>query len=429
MKAIKPFLRGGTYQFRKRVPRRYSAVEPMPIIQLALHTDSLSVARQKAPMVWAEMIEGWEAKLVGEDMEGEARLAAARDLAQRRGVRWMHVNDVAGLPLSQLLTRLDMVPDKPKKQDLPIIEAVLGTPAKSSIKVSEALDHFYTIAEERVIGKSKDQLRKHKNPRKRAAANFIAAVGNKELASITAEEMFEFRAWLTARVRKGSVKAASANKDITHLVSVWKAVAQSKGFQLGFSTEGLYLKTDADDDEQRPPFSRGWITSKILADGALGGLNTDARLILLGMINTGYRPSEGAGLTAEEIRLDVDVPHIVIQPNANRALKTPQSRRIIPLTGVSLDAFKEARAGFPRYSDNAATLSGTINKFLRDNALLETADHSLYSFRHALEDRMLEAGIDERVRRDILGHKLNRERYGEGGALAFKRDLLLKVAL
>lgn len=37
---------------------------------------------------------------------------------------------------------------------------------------------------------------------------------------------------------------------------------------------------------------------KLLGPGALSGLNTQARCILLGMINTGYRTSEGAGLLA-----------------------------------------------------------------------------------------------------------------------------------
>ena len=35
--------------------------------------------------------------------------------------------------------------------------------------------------------------------------------------------------------------------------------------------------------------------------------------------------------------------------------------------------------------------------------------------RHAIEDRMLEAGIDERIRMHILGHQIGRERYGQGG--------------
>jgi sulfite reductase (NADPH) flavoprotein alpha-component len=46
-----------------------------------------------------------------------------------------------------------------------------------------------------------------------------------------------------------------------------------------------------------------------------------------------------------------------------------------------------------------------------------------------VQDRMLEAGIDERIRRDLLGHKLNRERYGQGGSLEHIAGLLAPLAL
>lgn len=423
-----PILRGSTYQLYRRVPRRYASVEDKPFVRISLHTDSRDIARRKALLIWESLIEGWEAKLDGHDKEGEARLAAAANLAAKKGFRFLQADEVAQLPVREILNRLAVIPDEPKKADLPIIEAALGTPPRSSIKVSEAINHFYKVAGDKVLGKSEDQLRKHQNPRKMATANFIKAVGDVEVAKITAEDMWEFRQWLTTRVRKGEIKAASANKDITHVNAMWKVVSQSKGFRLGYTTEGLALDTSGDEEDTRPPFSSTWIKDKILKEGALGGMNAEARLVLLGMVNTGYRPGEGAGLTADEIRLDSNVPHIVIQPNRNRALKTPQSRRTIPLTGVSLDAFRQAKAGFPRYADNSATLSGTVNKFLRENKLLETDEHVMYSLRHSFEDRMLEAGIDERIRRDMLGHKLNRERYGSGGSLDHIHGLLAAIA-
>lgn len=430
MSKIVPFLRGGNYQFRKRVPRRYAAVEPMPFVQLSLHTDSLTVANQKAPIVWAELIEAWEAKLAGESMEGDERLNAARALAQKRGFRFMPIKEVANLPIKEVLQRLDQIKDQPTRADLPVIEAMLGTPEKSKIRVSQALDEFYSVAGERVIGKNDDQLRRHKNPRIKATKNFIDAVADKELTAITAEDMFEFRKWLAERVVKGEISAASANKDMTYLLAMWKPVAQSKGFKLGFDTEGLMLKTVRNSrKDTRPPFSDKWIKERLLADGALGGLNTDARLILLGMINTGYRPSEGAGLLPDEIVLTANVPHIIIQPNKNRALKNTQSERIIPLTGVSLEAFREAKNGFPRYAKNSATLSATVNKYLTERNLLETPKHVMYSLRHAMEDRMLTNKVDERIRMDILGHQISRERYGKGGELAHIHGLLNEFAI
>lgn len=136
MNPIKPFLRGGTYQFRKRVPRRYASIEPMEIVQLSLYTDSLEFARRKAPEVWSEMIEAWEAKLAGLETVGEDRLLAARDLAAKREFRFLHVKDVAELPLGEVLKRLDMIQSSPTKADLPIIEAALGSIEPSGVMIS-----------------------------------------------------------------------------------------------------------------------------------------------------------------------------------------------------------------------------------------------------------------------------------------------------
>ncbi|WP_246588005.1 DUF6538 domain-containing protein [Paracoccus bogoriensis] len=81
-------LRENTWHIRKRVPVRYAAIEPRPIIHISLHTDSRAIAQAKAVQVWSELIEAWEAKPDGAEQEAEARMAAARNLAQRRGYRY-----------------------------------------------------------------------------------------------------------------------------------------------------------------------------------------------------------------------------------------------------------------------------------------------------------------------------------------------------
>ena len=179
--------------------------------------------------------------------------------------------------------------------------------------------------------------------------------------------------------------------------------------------------------KKRPPFSAEWIRDRLLAPDALAGLNPEARAIVLGMLNTGLRPSELAGLRAEEIVLDHSFPHLRLKP-LGRQLKSGNAERQIPLLGVSLSALTDFPAGFPRYQDSSASLSATVNKFLRENRLLETPEHTLYGLRHSFEDRMLEAGIDERIRRDIMGHALGRERYGDGGRLATIAALLAPIA-
>ncbi len=292
------------------------------------------------------------------------------------------------------------------------------------------------LAADKTLGKSDDQLRRWKNPRKKAVRNFIEVVGgDKALPDITGDDMLDFRGgwWLEKLESDNLTPPNSANKDLIHLGGdVLKTVNKMK--RLGLVLPPLSdLSFKEGEARQRPPFSESWIKDHLLKPGALDGLNKDARCILLAMVNTGARPSELASLTGAQIHLDAPPvpPHISIEP-VDRQLKTRNARRVIPLVGVSLDAFKACPPkGFPpKYRTTSASLSATVNKYLRANGLMETPGHSLYGLRHSFEDRLLAAGIDERIRRDLFGHALDRERYGKGGAsLAHVRDLIQRVAL
>lgn len=108
MKTPMPVLRGDQYYIRRRVPARYAAIDERDFVQVSLHTDSLIIAKSKAAEVWRQMVEAWEAKLDGHHAEGATRMKAARNLAQRRGYRYMDASDVARLPIEEILTRVEV---------------------------------------------------------------------------------------------------------------------------------------------------------------------------------------------------------------------------------------------------------------------------------------------------------------------------------
>lgn len=92
-------------------------------------------------------------------------------------------------------------------------------------------------------------------------------------------------------------------------------------------------------------------------------------------------------------------------PNG-RELKQRHTARDIPLLGVSLEAARRivARGGIMRYRHKATGWSNLVNKYLETNGLQETPAHTVYSLRHFVEDALLAARVDDRVRADILGH-------------------------
>lgn len=422
---IKPRAKNGTLELRRRVPKKYASVEPRQVIWVSLETDSPSVAQSRAASLWQQQIAQWDAMLAGESSIPQVRLDAARQLLETKGFIYTPISKLLEQPIEDILQRVEAISINKGVPNTKDAEALLGTLPDSGLKISRVLELFWQLTASDMQGKSQDQVRRARNPVIKAVKNFIDVIGDKTIETINRDDMLDFRQWWTERLKNESLTKNSANKDFTHIGKVLRSVNKLKRLNLDLPLGELAFKEDEAD--KRPPFSTEWIRSKLLAQGALSGLNTEARCILLGMVNTGYRPSEGAALLSTHIQLDANVPHIMIRPEG-RQLKTRDSKRLIPLTGISLEAIRECRHGFPRYRDNPA-LSATINKFLRENNLMESDDHVLYSLRHAFEDRLLAAGVDERIRRDLMGHSLGRERYGAGASLEQTHELLQRIAL
>jgi integrase len=422
---IQPRAKNGLIELRRRVPKKYASVETRKEIWVSLQTDSPSMAEVHAISLWQQQIAQWEAMLAGTSVVPEVRLDAAKQLVEAKGFRYMQADVLLNQPVEDIVKRVEAISFSkgiPKVKDA---EALLGVLPDPGLKISRVLELYWQLSANKMIGKSKDQVRRAKNPVIKAIKNLVDVIGDKTINSISRDDMLDFREWWNERLARQGLTSNSANKDFTHIGKVLRSVNELKRLGIDLPLGGLAF--DEDDGDRRPPFSTEWIRSRLLAPGALSGLNTEARCILLGMINTGYRPSEGAALLPQHIQLDSAVPHILIRPEG-RQLKSKNAKRTLPLTGISLEAIRECQNGFPRYRDKPG-LSATINKFLRENALMESDDHVLYSLRHAFEDRLLASGVDERIRRDLMGHALKRQRYGAGASLEMAHELLQRIAL
>ena len=120
-------------------------------------------------------------------------------------------------------------------------------------------------------------------------------------------------------------------------------------------------------------------------------------MLCFALIETGCRPSELSNILPENICLDADVPHIRIRSTKERQLKSKASIRDIPLVGVSLEAMKLARNGFPHYTERGYLLSQSLMKAFKARKLIPSDNHRIYSFRHSFKSRML---TDVSPRRD-----------------------------
>lgn len=412
------------YYFNRRVPEEVREYDPRERIRVSLKTDSKEIARRKA-IILNDQIEGYWQELIAKNQPYENKsFQRAVRIARQLGFSYQPMATVIQLPRDELLNRIMAVNEATPKQ----IRAVLGTDKVQALPVSAALVKFWEFTKDRTIHKTPEQLRKWRSPRLRAIDNFTKVVGNKDIKMITRDDSIKFRDWWVARVQAEGLNAATANKDIVHIKNIMETV--SDNLKLDIDVKHVFRKLILKKrfSKKRLPFTSEQIRTMLHSE-KLQNLNTEARWFLFAAADTGARPSEILGLLPEDIKLDADIPYIFIKDRQERALKTAHSERKIPLVGYSLEAFKNMPLGFPGYRDRTDSLTATVNKFLRENKLLPSSQHTIYSFRHSFQNRLLAVKAPDRVQVDLMGHKFQREDYGDGSSLELKKEFMEMICL
>lgn len=415
------FCRGkkGLFTHRRRRPKRYENVDQRPIIRTALNTDDALVAQEKATRIEQLQDLMWEAALAGRDKDSMELHDRLRNIAEMRGFAYMPADEIAFLPTTKILDRIEAAVTPTE------LGATLGAVRAPQITLSALFDEFSRLTEDRQTNKSPEQMRRWQAVRLKAIANLQNVLGDVPIDDIDREAALRFRTWWWDRIKGGKLTANSGNKDITYLSGMLSQVCDLRGIQNLKPFAGLRFQ---EAENRRASFSRDWISDRMLKPDALSGMNSEARDVLLAIVNTGARPSEIVNLRADCIDLQGNIPTIEIRPDG-RELKTRHSQRFVPLVGVSLEAIRRNQDGFPRYADKATHWSNAANKFLRENGLLESPRHAAYSLRHSLNDALINVGCTDRIRKDIMGHRGEAGViYGAGAALETKLEWLTKIA-
>ncbi|ANN58698.1 integrase [Mesorhizobium loti NZP2037] len=438
-------LRQGNYHYKRRVPVTIAHLDGRaPHVRASLKTDDRGLARKKRDLLeaaddalWASLITKGVTDPARRRYEAAVKRVEALDFTFH-GATYFEQPEA----FDDLVDRLRHVlatGQEDQTTALPLIGAV-DVP---KTKVSDAFDTYCTeIVADELIGKSQVQKDQWKKVKRRAVNNFIKLNGDIAMEEITIDHAKKlYRHWLARVLARSAptdpqgVKPAGAsagNRDVGNMRVLYEAYFKYQGDSrrenpfdgLGFSNK---VK------RPRPPIPTDWIRDTIMKPGNLATLNEEARGILLILIETGARPSEICNLEPHAIRLANKVPHLSIEPREDpdnpREIKTDSSRRLVPLVGVALAAAQRHKGGFPLYRNRENDLSSMLNQFLRRNGLLPTKAHTVYSLRHSFEDRMKEAGIDDELRRLLMGHTVDRPKYGSGGSLEWRRKELTKIAL
>lgn len=284
----------------------------------------------------------------------------------------------------------------------------------------------------------------------RVINKLIELFGNIQLAELTNDHIHLYKQHLleTPNAQGKKNTTGTVRRRLKTGAAAFNLVNEQKRLKLDNPFKNIQIAFEGEDAKERNPFTVEELKKLKTAivsfmDTKAGKTNPDLRLILGMVLDTGMRLSEATGLSLADIYLDAKIPYVSIKEDAkrNRRLKTKHSIRKVPLVGMSLWAAQEAvklaakdqTMAFPRYcteegvkGDNA---SNAGNNWIKSRLKV---GKTIHSFRHSMNDRLLEVECSEPVIEAICGwgddDKMTRH-YGQGASLEKKLEYLSKVVL
>ena len=260
---------------------------------------------------------------------------------------------------------------------------------------------------------------------------FIEAVGNRDLSDYTSTDGAKFRDFLLGK----ELAVSSIKRIFSSLGPIIKLMIQEHGLSAISPLVGTYMPSGGKKDKRQPiPIPTIKRIQSVCMD-----MNDDLRWVIALVSDTGMRLAEVCGLERNDVVLDAPIPHIILQPNSVRRLKTDSSERRVPLIGASLWAATQAfevlggsdqKYLFPRYTKggkcNANSASAALNKWMKNYVEDGCVIHS---FRHSMRDRLRAVECPKDIV-DAIGGWSSRsigEGYGDGYPISILSSWLRKI--
>jgi hypothetical protein len=422
--------RNGHWQFVRRIPKEFAHLDKRRDVKLSTKVSVASdphgiKAGRIAERRNRDLEAHWRSLVEGKAQEAADRYAEARRRTRTLGFDCAEVGDPTNRSIAERLERIEILLLKGALDDAGARAAVFGFENRPTIKLSEVFPIFEKQTQNVVKDMSPNQLRRWKNGYKLAISDLISVVGDQPLHGLMHSDILDYADWLEDRVSEEEIVAKTANKHIGHNSKMIKAI--NRRLRLGLPDFFAGIRLQSVESVSRPSFPIDFVQKKILADGALMGLNDEARGVVLLIVETGLRLSEAVNLNETTIHLQASIPYVEVLPDGRR-VKTKDSIRQIPLVGTALAAMRLHPNGFPRYVDKGASLSAYVNKYLREKGLRPTRKHTLYSLRHTFKDRLIEAKCQDSMIEALMGHSDDHPKYGIGPSLDLKAEALRRIA-
>src|SRR5690606_28435747 len=137
---------------------------------------------------------------------------------------------------------------------------------------------------------SPGQASKWGHPKQRALADLISVIGDKPVLDLIRADALAFRKHWQERVIGEGLAIDTANKAFGHISKMITEVERER--QLGIPPVFRELRLEGGGSGQRTAYSVDFVKKRFLVPEAFDGLNSEARDVILVMIETGLRPTE-----------------------------------------------------------------------------------------------------------------------------------------
>lgn len=412
----------GFWYYRRRIPAAVlKLLDPgtKPVVKLStgIHViDDPDAGRAiKTAVKFDEAFErDWALRAEGHADAASHLTVAAIARAKVHGYRYHPANEVAGLPLGEVLGRIEVLMRNGTLNQKIDRTALLGGVSKSSIMLSKAAASYNAFLRADHNGKSPNQLQKAEKKKEAAMRRFIAVVGDKDMLAVTREDALDFRQWWSDRIENEDITTELAIKDIQDARMIIAAIIERDGLHAFDQKAFDRVKNFKRQNNQREAWPLETVRDTILAADP-ADLEAMCYDIMLVVIGTGARPSEVAALQPHHIHLKSNIPHIEIAADG-REVKTANAVRKIPLVGIALEAMRRNPQGFARYNDRAPNCCKKINEWLRKfQPQPEEGDtyKTIYCFRHTFANRLYDVHATDKMRIALMGHEGKGPKYGE----------------
>ena len=222
---------------------------------------------------------------------------------------------------------------------------------------------------------------------RRAVSYLIDTLGDLPVDQYTSTDASRFRDFLFSK----NLSSSSVKRTFSIIRALVQLTLTEHGIQTPNPFKGTYFPSRNDVGKRQPiPIED---IHRIQAE--CRRIDDDLRWLIALVSDSGMRLAEAVGLAIDDINLDHEYPHLVLQQHPWRPLKTATSERLVPLVDASLWAARRivdtqaSPYAFPRYTTahkaNANHASAALNKWLKGHAPEGCVIHS---FRHSMRDRL-----------------------------------------